>query len=173
MFSHSLKMGEWTICPPARLAGRDLTKWSFVDKYFAFLMASGLLDYVQQTYPDPRERKNIPVGFLIAAQLQMKLHGEAAYYKLPFILRSGSILTRVKYNLGLKGGGFNYRNRKERETPIDQDNVRKYFKRSKAEKVEAWYNTRIAKWYKAHKCFDREGIFILDSTYLVLPENPQ
>ena len=150
----------------------DLTRWSFVDRYFAFLIASGLLDYVHQTYPDPRERRNIPVGFLIAAQLQMRLHGEAAYYKLPFILRSGSILTRVKYNLGLKGGGFNYRNRKEREAPIDQDTLRKYFKRSDAEKVEAWYNTEIAKWYKAHKCFDKKGVFILDPTYLVLPDNP-
>jgi len=49
----------------------------------------------------------------------MKLHRTAAFQRLHYILRSGSILTRVKFNVGLTGGGFNSKNKKERESPID------------------------------------------------------
>lgn len=48
-----------------RIDYMDLTEWSLVDKYFAFLIGSRLLDYTEKTYPNSRERKKVPVGFLL------------------------------------------------------------------------------------------------------------
>jgi hypothetical protein len=39
----------------------------------------------------------------------MKLHLQKAFHALPGILRSGAILSRVGFNVGLKEGGFNYK----------------------------------------------------------------
>jgi hypothetical protein len=56
----------------------------------------------------------------------MKLHRTAAFQRLERILRSGSILTRAKFNIGLQEGGF-HKNTKRREAPIDPDTARKFF----------------------------------------------
>ncbi len=59
----------------------------------------------------------------VEEELLMKLHRSAVFQRLGYILRLGSILTRVKFNVGLKGGGFNEKNKKSREIPIDQGTV--------------------------------------------------
>ena len=118
----------------------DLTEWSFMDKFFGFLLAHGFLEWAEGSYPNPRHRKNIPLWFLLAVMMQLRLHQKVAYSRVPGVLRSGSILTRVKFNIGLKDGGFNYRNKKEREVPLMHDTVRKYFRSTDGEKLERWYN---------------------------------
>ena len=151
----------------------DLTSWSFQDRLFGFLIEEMFFEWCGSSYPTPRERENIPVWFLLACALQMKLHRSAAFQKLEYILRSGSILTRVRFNVGLKGGGFNDKNKKGREIPIDQDTARKFFTDTKASEVEGWYNTEVQKWLRRHRGYsDKEGIFILDPTLIGLPDNP-
>jgi len=150
----------------------DLSKWSFMDKFFGFLLGSGFLEWAERSFPNPRQRKNIPLWFLLSLMIQLRLHREVAYSRAPAVLRSGSILTRAKFNIGLKGGGFNYRNKNERDAPVDQDTMRKYFKDTDAEKLERWYNEKVSGWYRRHWGFLKEGIFILDPTLLPLPSNP-
>lgn len=150
----------------------DLSKWSFLDKFFGFLLGTKFLEWAEGTYPNPRQRKNIPLWFLLSLIIQLRLHLEVAFSRAPGVLRSGSILTRAKFNVGLKGGGFNYRNRKERGSPVDHDTVRKYFRATDAEKLERWYNEEVSGWYRKHWGFMKEGIFILDPTLLPLPPNP-
>ena len=75
----------------------DLTSWSFQDRLFGFLIEERFFEWCGSSYPTPRERENIPVWFLLACALQMKLHCSAAFHKLEYILRSGSILTRVLF----------------------------------------------------------------------------
>lgn len=151
----------------------DLTSWSFQDRFFGFLMEERFFEWCGSSYPTPRQRENIPVWFLLGCVLQMKLHRTAAFQRLEYILRSGSILTRVKFNVGLKGGGFNQKNKRERGIPIDQDTARKFFTDTKASEVEEWYNTDVQKWLRRHRGYsDKEGIFILDPTLLPLPDNP-
>ncbi len=41
------------------------SKWSFADKFFAFLIAIGFFSFAQETFPCPRMRKNIPLWILI------------------------------------------------------------------------------------------------------------
>jgi hypothetical protein len=151
----------------------DLTSWSFQDRLFGFLIEERFFEWCGSSFPTPRERENIPVWFLLGCALQMKLHRTAAFQRLHYILRSGSILTRVKFNVGLTGGGFNSKNKKERESPIDPDTARKFFTDTEASKVEQWYNTDVQRWLRRHRGYsDKEGIFILDPTLILLPDNP-
>jgi hypothetical protein len=151
----------------------DLTSWSFQDRLFGFLMEERFFEWCASSYPTPRERENIPVWFLLACVIQMKLHQTAAFQRLKYILRSGSILTRVKFNVGLKGGGFNGKNKKSREIPIDQDTARKFFMDTEISGVQDWYNRDVQKWLRRHRGYsDKEGIFILDPTLIALPDNP-
>jgi hypothetical protein len=151
----------------------DLTSWSFQDRFFAFLIEQRFFEWCGSSYPTPRERENIPVWFLLGCALQMKLHRTAAFQRLERILRSGSILTRAKFNIGLQEGGFNLKNKKRREVPIDSDTARKFFTDTPADQLEGWYNTAVQKWLRRHRAYgDKEGIFILDPTLIVVPDNP-
>ncbi len=151
----------------------DLTSWSFQDRLMSFLIEEKFLEWCGSSYPTPRERENIPVWFLLGCGVQMKLHRTAAFGRLKYILRSGSILTRVKFNVGLKGGGFNEKNKKERKVPIDPDTARKFFTDTEAAQVENWYNREVQKWLRRHRGYsDKEGIFILDPTLIPVPDNP-
>ncbi len=151
----------------------DLTSWSFQDRLFGFLLEERFFEWCGASYPTPRERENIPIWFLLACGLQMKLHRTAAFHKLGYVLRSGSILTRVRFNVGLKGGGFNEKNKKPRKVAIDPDGARKFFTDTEASGVEHWYNTDVQGWLRSHRGYsDKEGIFILDPTLIPLPDNP-
>lgn len=151
----------------------DLTSWSFQDRLLGFLIEERFFEWCGSSYPTPRARENIPVWFLLGCAIQMKLHRTAAFQRLEYILRSGSILTRVKFNVGLTGGGFNNKNKKGRGIPIDQDTARKFFTDTDASKIEQWYNTDVQKWLRRHRGYsDKEGIFILDPTLIYLPNNP-
>jgi len=151
----------------------DLTSWSFQDRFFGFLIEERFWEWCGSSSPTPRERENIPVWFLLGCALQMKLHRTAAFQRLEYILRSGSILTRVKFNIGLKEGGFNSKNKKGREIPIDPDTARKFFTHTEVSKIEPWYNTDVQKWLRRHRGYsDKEGVFILDPTLIPVPDNP-
>ena len=151
----------------------DLTSWSFQDRLMGFLIEERFFEWCGSSYPTPRERENIPVWFLLGCAVQMKLHRTAAFQRLEYILRSGSILTRLKFNVGLKGGGFNQKNKKERQVPIDPDTVRKFFTDTDASQVENWYNPDVQKWLRRHRGYaGKEGIFILDPTLIPVPDNP-
>jgi hypothetical protein len=95
----------------------DLTSWSFQDRLFGFLIEEKFFELCGSSYPTPRQRENIPVWFLLASGIQMKLHRSAAFQRLEYILRSGSILTRVKFNVGLKGGDLTRRTRRAEGVP--------------------------------------------------------
>jgi hypothetical protein len=142
----------------------DLSSWSFQDRFFAFLIEQRFFQWCASSYPTPRERENIPVWFLLACALQMKLHRTGAFQRLERILRSGSILTRARFNIGLQKGGFNRRNKKKREVPIDPDTARKFFTDTPTDQLEEWHNTEVQAWLRRHRAYaDKEGIFILAS----------
>lgn len=149
----------------------DMTKWTFIDRFFAFLIAIKFFEWSAGSFPSPRKYECIPVWFLLSCVIQMKLHLTSAFMRLPGILRAGSILTRIKFNIGHKGGGFNHKNRRKRESPIHQDTGRKYFKAVNASKLERWHNTDVMRFIRRHRGFDKGGIFVLDQTYLSLPDN--
>jgi len=150
-----------------------LTEWSFQDRFFAFLLATGFLPFAQMSFPTPRVKEEIPVWFLTACALVMKLHAEWAYSSLGYLLKSGAVLARVGFNVGEHpGGGFNSKNKKPRETAVDPDAVRKFYKDTPAVYLFRWFNMDVARWLDQQEAFDPEGRFIIDLTLLPVPRNP-
>lgn len=149
----------------------DLSHWSFQDKFFAFLLATRFFEVCAESYPSPRRKEEVPVWFLLECVIQLKLHRSPAFSRLPGILRSGAILSRVGFNLGGQGGGFNHKNRKTRTSAIDQDCVRKFFRATEREAQRHWYNEEVVRFYRHHRAFDKHGIFLLDQTHIVVPDN--
>ncbi|MEI7615605.1 MAG: transposase [Actinomycetota bacterium] len=149
------------------------SKWSFSDEFFAFLLAIKFFDFVEDTYPSPRARKSIPFWILIGLMLQLKLNLSSSFLSLPGILKSGAVLTRTSFNIGRIEGGFNKRNkspRKEGEI-VDHDTLRKYFKDTNATELSSWNNIEISKFLSSKRVIQKDGIFVLDSTHLIVADN--
>lgn len=164
-----------------RIDYADLTSWTFIDKFFAFLLESSFFDRVSESFPEPRKRINIPTSFMLASHILMRLKLEPAYHNYPYLIRSGTILGRLKFNTGTANGkvldlgdcnGFNNKNRKPRKAPIDQDNLRKYAANTDPDKLSSWYNQAVTKFFLQNGGLNKKGFFVLDSTLLEVANNP-
>ena len=149
----------------------DLSFWSFPDEFFCFLLERKLFRFLDQTYPNPRIKNEIPVWFLVSCQLVMRLYQTGKYHHLRYLLNSGSILTRFGFNVGSQGKGFNEKNKKAREAIIDADSVRKFFKDTKPDAIRDWYHGDCQRWFHSQHAFGQHGLFILDQSHLVVPDN--
>jgi len=149
----------------------DLSDWTFQDRFFAFLLGIRFFEICGASYPTPRKKEEVALWFLLACKVQMKLHTTAAFDQLPAILRSGAVLSRVKFNVGGNKGGFNNKNRKERTYPVHHDTARKFFKDTDPLEIRNWHNTDVQRFIRHNRGFDKHGIFLLDQTHLVVPEN--
>jgi len=63
------------------------------------------------------------------------------------------------------------KNHYDRETPCDQDFLRKVAKDTEADALMRWFSTDVAAVVKGQRAFDKEGIFIGDASYLFVPDN--
>ena len=149
----------------------DLADWTLQDRLFAFLLSMRFFEICGSSYPSPRRKEEVPAWFLLACKVQMKMNTTASFNRLPGILRSGAVLSRVKFNIGGCNGGFNNKNKKERESTIDPDTARKFFKDTDPDKLRNWHNQDVQRFIKANQGFDPCGIFILDQTHVVVPDN--
>jgi len=68
--------------------------------------------------------------------------------------------------------GFNNKNYYDRETPCDQDFLRKVSKDTDADALMRWFCTDVVRILRSSRAFDKEGIFIGDASYLFVPDNP-
>lgn len=57
--------------------------------------------------------------------------------------------------------GFNGKNAYERQTPCDQDYLRKMARRTDAQLLQSWFNRKVMGIFKHNHAFDAEGIFFL------------
>jgi len=149
----------------------DLTRWTFPDEFLCFILERKLMPFVTKTYPNPRERNDVPIWFLICCQFVMRLHQTGNYHHLGFLLNSGSLLTRFGFNVGAKQIGFNDKNKKTRKTAIHPDTPRKFFKDTDPLEIRKWYRDNLQNWFRQQRTFDHRGIFILDQSHLVVPDN--
>jgi hypothetical protein len=151
----------------------DGTSWSFADKFFSFLLSVGFFEFVEETYPSPRMRKNIPLWILVGLMFQLKLSQKNSFYKLPGILKSGAILTRTNFNIGRIQGGFNKRNKYPRGKGdiVNHDTLRKHFKDTDADELTSWNNTDVVKFFSKKRMVLGKGTFLLDTTLVTLPDN--
>lgn len=64
------------------------------------------------------------------------------------------------------------KNHYDRQTPCDQDFLRKLARDTEADALMRWFSTDVAALFKSRRAFDKEGIFIGDGSYLFVPDNP-
>lgn len=125
----------------------------------------------------------MPTWFYLASNLSMRLHGVHSFHAYPYVVRCGGMLNVFGPKLAHKAthpdtgdvtlscAGFNAKNDYERQTPCDQDFLRKFAKDTDAGKLTRWFNRDVPRLLKQHRAFDRAGIFIGDATYVFVPDN--
>jgi len=149
----------------------DLSNWSYQDRFFAFLLGIRFFELCAASYPSPRKKEEVPLWFLLCCAVQMRIQTTSVYSKLPGLLKNGPILSRVQFNVGGMEGGFNRKNRYDRTCPVDFDCVRKFYKDTPRSELRRWYNRDVVKFFRHNRAFDKHGIFILDQTHVVVPDN--
>lgn len=153
----------------------DLTRWAFPDEFLCFVLQSKFFEFADESYPNPRTKNEVPIWFLICCQFLLRLHETGKYHRLDYLLNAGSVLSRVGFNVGSESIGFNDKNKYERKTAVNHDTVRKFFKDTDPIEIRSWYNQKVQPWFRTQsfkKVFDPKGIFILDQTHIVVPDNP-
>lgn len=149
----------------------DLSNWSYQDRFFAFLTGIRFFELCGASYPSPRKKEEVPLWFLLCCAVQMRLCTTGTYSKLPGILKNGPLLSRVKFNVGGMEGGFNNKNRYDRSCPVNFDSVRKFYRDTPALDMRSWHNREVMRFLRHNRAFDKHGIFILDQTHVVVPDN--
>ena len=154
-------------------------------KFFQFLFGRQIVERLAQHYPSPREREHVPMWMYLSSQLSLRLHGQHSFHSYPLIIRAGGLVEALgpeaaRREVDPQSGhetlhceGFNHRNLYPRQTPCDQDFLRKLARDTEPEKLEDWYNRHVAAMYQELGAFDPEGLFMADGTYLFVPDNPR
>jgi hypothetical protein len=152
--------------------------------FFRAITGRNILRKLAETYPSACKKHDVPVWVYIASDLSMRLHGVHSFHAFPYVVRSGGMVQAFGPEMGHKAvhpetgdislacEGFNHKNMFDRQTPCDQDYLRKMARRTEPELLEDWFNRDVVGVFKQHHAFDAEGIFIGDATHLFVPDNP-
>lgn len=151
---------------------------------FRHLIRRQVVQRLAETYPTPRKKEEVPVWIYLSSELSLKLHGAQSYHAFPRILRSGGLIEALGPELGgrrslhpdtgdmtLACPGFNDKNDYDRQTPCDQDFLRKFARDTKPDRLHGWFNREVPRCLRSLGLFDPEGLFIGDASYLFVPDN--
>jgi hypothetical protein len=153
-------------------------------EFFRYIGAKKILGKLAETYPTPREKEEVPLWMYVASNLSMRLHGVHSFHAYPYVIRCGGMLNafgpkvarKTKHpetgDVTLSCNGFNDKNTYDRQTPCDQDYLRKLARATAPEQLHRWFNRDVMQVLKQHRAFDAEGIFLGDASYLFVPDNP-
>jgi hypothetical protein len=67
--------------------------------------------------------------------------------------------------------GFNAKNDYDRQTPCDQDFLRKFARDTETDALHPWFNREVPRCLRSLGLFDSEGLFLGDASYLFVPDN--
>jgi len=151
---------------------------------FRHLIRRQVISRLAETYPTPRKKEEVPVWIYLSSELTLKLHGAQSYHAFPRILRSGGLIEALGPELGgrktphpktgdvtLACPGFNDKNDYDRQTPCDQDFLRKFAHDTQTDRLHAWFNRETPRCLRSLGLFDSEGLLIGDASYLFVPDN--
>jgi hypothetical protein len=156
----------------------------FETDFFRFIKARPILEKLAETYPTPRKKEEVPLLFYVASNLSMRLHGVHAFNAFPMVVRAGGMLNAFGPSAGkkvthpdsgevtLSCKGFNNKNYYDRQTPCDQDYLRKMAKDTRADELMRWFGHDVVRVLRSRRAFDKEGLFLGDASYLFVPDNP-
>jgi len=151
--------------------------------FFRAIAGKKVLEKLADTYPSPCQKHDVPLWVYIASDISMRFHGVHQFNAFPYVVRSGGMINAFGPAMGHKAThpetgdvslsciGFNKKNEYDRQTPCDQDYLRKMAKRTDAGLLMSWFNRDVTGIFKQHHAFDPCGIFIGDATYLFVPNN--
>ena len=151
--------------------------------FFRAIAEKKVLEKLAATYPSPCKKHDVPLWVYIAGDISMRFHGVHQFHAFPYVVRSGGMVSAFGPDMGHKVThpqtgdvtlcceGFNNKNEYDRQTPCDQDYLRKMAKRTEAELLMKWFNRDVVGIFKQRHAFDPEGIFIGDASYLFVPDN--
>jgi len=151
--------------------------------FFRAIAGKKILEKLAATYPSPLKKHDVPLWVYIASDISMRFHGEHHFADFPYVVRTGGMLEAFGPEMGHKVAhpqtgdvtlvcaGFNDKNDYDRETPCDQDYLRKMARKTDADDLQSWFNRDVVGIFKQHHALDSEGIFIGDATYLFVPDN--
>jgi hypothetical protein len=152
--------------------------------FFQRCFQERLLSALAASMPTARKKEEVPRWFILAACLSLKLHQENSFLAFERVARCGGLLSALPPDLAVKHldaktrqwvlecQGFNDRNSYDRQTPCDQDTLRKALKDVPAAQWMDWFNQPGQQSFQSYGFFDPEGIFIGDGSYLFVPDNP-
>jgi hypothetical protein len=152
-------------------------------QFFHTFLGGGALKQLAESYPTPRQKEEVPLWLYLSSQITLRLHGARGYASLPYILHCGGLRDALEEgqlerkedpNTGghyLNFRGYNEKNSYARRTPCDQDFVRKLARDTAPDALEAWYGRDVARYLKLERAYDPEGIFVVDGSYLFVPDN--
>lgn len=152
--------------------------------FFELCFREQMLSALASSMPTARKREEVPRWFILAANLSLKLHGEHAFLAWERVVRCGGLLGALdpavaakhldpkSREVVLQCVGFNLKNHYDRQSPCDQDTLRKFVQDVQAVKWQGWFNGAVQEVFQAHGFFDPEGVFVGDGSYLFVPDNP-
>ncbi len=151
--------------------------------FFRAIAGKKILEKLAATYPSPLKKHDVPLWVYIASDISMRFHGEHHFHAFPYVVRIGGMIEAFGPEMGHKVThpetgdvtlvceGFNDKNDYDRQTPCDQDHLRKMARKTDADKLQTWFNRDVVGIFKQHHALDSEGIFIGDASYLFVPDN--
>jgi hypothetical protein len=152
--------------------------------FFQRCFQQRLLSRLADSMPTARKKHEVPLWFILAANLSLKLHQENSFLAFERVVRCGGLLSALPPELAAKHldaktrqwalhcQGFNDKNDYDRATPCDQDTLRKALKDVPADQWLEWFNVPVQRVFQSDGFFDPQGIFIGDGSYLFVPDNP-
>ena len=161
----------------------DAASEVFESDFFQFIEAKAILKQLAQNYPTPRKKEDVPLWFYVASNISMRLHGVHSFHAFPMVVRCGGMLNVFGPKAGRKVihpdtgdvsilcEGFNKKNHYDRQTPCDQDFLRKMAKDTDAQALMRWFCEDVVRVFDRRRAFHKEGIFIGDASYLFVPDN--
>jgi len=154
--------------------------------FFRQLIGRQILSRLADSYPTPRKKEEVPVWLYLASEMTLKLHGSQSHHAFPRVLRSGGLIDALGPKLGgqktthpqtkdvtLSCPGFNGKNDYDRQTPCDQDFLRKFARDTDEERLHAWFDREVPRCLRSLKLLDPEGLLVGDASYLFVPDNPR
>ncbi len=153
--------------------------------FFRYIYERHILQKLAKNYPTPRKKEEVPREMYLSGNFSLRMHGEHAFHKFPAVVRMGGMVNALGPMMGKKVvhpdtgditlacKGFNKKNHYDRQTPCDQDYLRKLSRDTDPNALVQWHNSDVVKVFRGQRIFDQEGIFIGDASYLFVPDNPK